>query len=141
LQPDQTLNATLIQLGNRALLEPDIDGVRYLLGADGATQPDSTVLHSNWRANQQIAVSRSTRDNGRFGNFDLNILFDDRYFPFEGTGAVSTWELEMPQAQQFPADALTNPNVDVLIHIRYTSRSDRGSFRHQVLKEVLPRSP
>ncbi|HAJ62758.1 MAG TPA: hypothetical protein DCP31_28940, partial [Cyanobacteria bacterium UBA8543] len=29
VQPDHTLNATLIQLNNRALLEPDIEGVRY----------------------------------------------------------------------------------------------------------------
>jgi cob(I)alamin adenosyltransferase len=135
LNPDQSLNATLIQLNNRALLEPDIEGVRYLI--DGASQTDDipASIRSNWRTNQQIAVSRPSRDNGMFGNFDLNFLFDDRYFPFEGTGAVSSWELEMPQARQF----LTNNESDILIHLKYTSRSDRGRFRTEV-QEALRRN-
>lgn len=132
LPPNQSLNATLIQLNNRALLAPDIDAVRYLMGVEGVNQPDANVVRSNWRANQQIAVSRPNRDNGMFGNFDLNFLFDDRYFPFEGTGAVSSWELEMPQAPQF----LTDNDGDILIHLKYTSRSDRGAFRRAVQQEL-----
>lgn len=132
LTPNQSLNATLIQLNNRTLLEPDIDAVRYLMGVEGTNQPDATVVRSNWRANQQIAVSRPNRDNGMFGDFDSLLLFDDRYFPFEGTGAVSSWELEMPQAPQF----LTDNDGDILIHLKYTSRSDRGAFRRAVQEEL-----
>lgn len=139
LTPDRSLNATLIQLNNQALLEPNIDGVLYLMGLDNANQPDATILRSNWRANQQIAISRS-RDNGMFGSFDLNFLFDDRYFPFEGTGAVSSWQLEMPQARQLLNSPQNSPNqnsdVDVIIHLKYTSRVDRGRFREQVMAAI-----
>lgn len=128
LNPDQSLNATLIQLNNRALLEPDIEGVRYLMDRDNQTDDIPTSIRSNWRANQQIAVSRPNRDNGMFGNIDLNLLFDDRYFPFEGTGAISSWELEMPQASQL----LIGNDSDIIIHLKYTSRSDRGAFRKAV---------
>ncbi len=132
LTPNQSLNATLIQLNNRTLLEPDIEAVRYLMGVEGINQPDATVVRSNWRANQQIAVSRPNRDNGMFGDFDSLLLFDDRYFPFEGTGAVSSWELEIPQAPQF----LSANDSDIIIHLKYTSRSDRGAFRRAVQEEV-----
>ena len=87
----------------------------------------------NWRANQQVAVSKvNLRDAGMFY---MDFIFDNRYFPFEGTGAVSSWRLEIPLAN--------NPNLmsgnildidDVLIHIRYTAKSDRGRFKTEVEK-------
>lgn len=70
-----TVNASLTQVGNKTLLDPDINGVRYLMGLEGATQPSGTALR---RSNQQIAVSSPRRDNGMFGSFDLNFVFDDR---------------------------------------------------------------
>jgi hypothetical protein len=127
----QSIRATLVQMGSKALMAPDSAAVRYLLGFDDAEQPDGNSLRINWRANQQIAISKWNQDNGMFGAFDLNFLFDDRYFPFEGTGAVSNWRLEMPQA--------SNPDIDyaeiddVVIHLRYTSKYDSGSFRKEVL--------
>ncbi|MEB3359022.1 MAG: LamG-like jellyroll fold domain-containing protein [Synechococcales bacterium] len=146
LEPDESLNATLIQLGNRTLLAPDIGSVRYLMGGEGATPPTGNTLRVNWRANQQIAVSKQREDYGMFGNFDINFRFDDRYFPFEGTGVLSNWELEMPQATAFttenlngvddPNDVESLRNVDVVIQLRYMSKFDRGNFRQQV-QEVL----
>jgi len=131
LDPLESLNASLTQLGNKTLIDPSIDAVRYLLGIEGAAQPDGSVVRVNWRANQQIAISRPTQDNGMFGSFDLNFLFDNRYFPFEGTGAVSTWRLEMPQARAFNFD-----RDDVVIHLKYTAKYDQGEFRTQVRQEV-----
>ena len=66
--------------------------------------------------------------------FVLNFFLDDRYFPFEGTGAVSPWRLEMPHE--------TNPDIDftqvedVIIHLRYTTKSDSGQFKEDV-KELI----
>jgi hypothetical protein len=126
---DETINATLIQLGSKALLEPNIDAARYLLGASDS-QPGGDVLRVDWRANQQIAISRADRDDGLF----VLDFGDDRYLPFEGTGAVSSWELEM--------DPDANPGIDfsriedVVIHLRYTAKADRGKFREEVRREV-----
>ncbi|NMF85685.1 neuraminidase-like domain-containing protein [Nodosilinea sp. P-1105] len=127
--PYLTVNASLTQVGNKTLLEPDIDAVRYLMGLDGAAQPSSSTLRVNWRANQQVAISKPQLDNGLFGGFNLNFALEDRYLPFEGTGAISHWQLEVPHD--------TNPGLveqveDVIIHLRYTANSDRGQFKAQV---------
>ncbi|MEZ4703573.1 MAG: hypothetical protein R2834_24795, partial [Rhodothermales bacterium] len=131
LDQSQSIRATLVQMGNKALLSPDAGAVRYLMGFDDAQQPDGNTLRVNWRSNQQIAVSKWRDDNGMFGQFDLNFLFDDRYFPFEGTGAVSSWMLEMPKA--------SNPSIDfanigdIVITLRYTSKYDAGAFKQSVI--------
>jgi hypothetical protein len=136
LEPYESVNATLIQLGNKTLIDPDIGAVGYLMGS-GSEQPNSNTLRVNWRANQQIAISKvNEKDDGMFV---LNFFWDDRYFPFEGTGAVSSWRLEIPHSSN--PDLMTksgNVSVldieDVLIHIRYTAKSERGSFKKEVEK-------
>ena len=98
----------------------------------GDEQPDTSTLRVNWRANQQIAISKPSED---LGMFNLDFIFDDRYFPFEGTGAVSTWRFEMPPENN---PALVNGKAqqlqitDVIIHLRYTSKVDRGVFKQKV---------
>jgi hypothetical protein len=49
--------------------------------------------------------------------FDLNFR-DERYIPFEGAGAISTWRIELPaQFRQFDYDTIS----DVILHLRYTA--------------------
>ncbi len=133
VSPYDALYATLTQLGNRTLLEPNIDAVRYLMGVDGAEQPDAGVLRTNWRANQQVAISRIDEDGGDDGMFALDFFFDDRYFPFEGTGAVSAWRLEIAKSpENFDLSSIT----DVIIHLRYTSKYDSGGFKQAVANEM-----
>ncbi|WP_204151585.1 LamG-like jellyroll fold domain-containing protein [Leptolyngbya sp. CCY15150] len=127
--PYLTINASLTQVGSKTLLEPDIDAVRYLLGLDGAAQPASNTLRVNWRVNQRIAVSKPQLDNGLFVGFNLNFAFEDRYVPFEGTGAVSHWQLEIPHETN---PVLVGDIEDVIIHLRYTANSDRSQFKTQV---------
>lgn len=133
VSPYDSLYATLIQLGSRTLLEPNIDAVRYLMGVDGADQPDANVLRSNWRANQQVAISRIDDEEGDDGMFALDFFFDNRYFPFEGTGAVSAWRLEITKAPEgFDRSSIT----DVVIHLRYTAKYDSGGFKQAVIGEM-----
>lgn len=61
-----------------------------------------------------IAVSTGQNDNGVF---ELNFK-DERYMPFEGAGAISTWNLSLPaDFRQFNYSTIT----DAIIHLRYTS--------------------
>ncbi|MGD1808192.1 neuraminidase-like domain-containing protein [Dapis sp. BLCC M126] len=61
-----------------------------------------------------IAVSQGQNDSG---TFELNFR-DERYLPFEGAGAISSWRLELPQEfHQFDYQTIT----DVVIHLRYTA--------------------
>ncbi|MEM7029992.1 MAG: neuraminidase-like domain-containing protein [Chloroflexota bacterium] len=125
-----SVHATLVQTGSRTLMQPNVDGVRYLLGFDGVDQPDSSVLRTNWRANQQIAISKTDKDNGAFL---LRFMLDPRYYPFEGTGAVSSWRLEMPKdTNRFDFSTIE----DVILHVNYSASYDNGSFRQAVIDEM-----
>jgi hypothetical protein len=128
VDPIDGINATLVQLSNKTLLEPNIDAVHYLLGNELAGELDGSVIRANWRANQQIAFSRQDDNSGLFV---LDFIFDDRYFPFEGTGAVSHWRLEMPKDNNtFDFDLAEED--DVIIHLRYTAKTASGPFKKQV---------
>ena len=62
-----------------------------------------------------IATSSANEDGG---SFELSFS-DPRYLPFEGAGAISTWELELPSAiRSFDYDTIT----DVIIHLSYSAR-------------------
>ncbi|EJM22020.1 hypothetical protein PMI21_00202 [Pseudomonas sp. GM18] len=81
---------------------------------------DKTVMKS-LRANQHIALSTGIDDSGLF---TLNFQ-DERYLPFEYTGAVSKWKLSFPNhtAQKSMLESLT----DIIIHVQYTARTDGGA--------------
>lgn len=64
---------------------------------------------------QSIATSQAQNDGGMF---ELNFR-DERYLPFEGAGAISSWKLELPaEFRQFDYDSI----ADVILHISYTAR-------------------
>ncbi len=63
------------------------------------------------------AIATSTAQNDS-GIFELNFR-DERYLPFEGTGAISKWELVLPETyRQFDYESIS----DVIFHIKYTAK-------------------
>jgi hypothetical protein len=71
---------------------------------------------------QSIATSTGQSDSGMF---ELNFR-DERYLPFEGTGVIATWLIEMPATfRQFDYDTIS----DVILHLRYTARDGGSGFR------------
>ena len=60
---------------------------------------------------------------------------DERYLPFEGAGAVSTWRLELPSlVRSFNYDTIT----DVILHMSYTGiDGDRTSAERQLAALVV----
>jgi hypothetical protein len=87
----------------------------------------STTIHDVPCAS--IATSSAQNDSGVF---DFNFR-DERYLPFEGAGAVSTWTLSLGNA----SSAMTNEAVrnfdyntisDVVLHIKYTATDGGGDF-------------
>ncbi|MFK8103706.1 MAG: LamG-like jellyroll fold domain-containing protein [Saprospiraceae bacterium] len=123
--PYQNVQASLIQNTNKVILQPDLNTVQFLLG-DSEQAPDSSNLRNNWKANQQIAISKGVKDSGLF---QLNFN-DERYLPFEGTGAVSSWTLQMPKAtNRINFDSIS----DVIINLQYTALTGDESFRQSVI--------
>lgn len=82
--------------------------------------PDKKSM-KNLRANQQIALSTGVDDSGLF-----TLSFqDERYLPFEYTGAISQWQLSFPNhtAQKSMLESLT----DIIVHVQYTARATGGA--------------
>jgi hypothetical protein len=63
---------------------------------------------------QEIVTSGAVADSGMFDSGAR----DDRYRPFEGAGAISTWTLTLPPIPSFDYSTIT----DVILHVRYTAR-------------------
>ncbi len=128
--PDTEIRATLTQLSSQVLIRPDLAAVKYLLGIQGQGGFDASTLRNSWWVNQQVALSAPTKDPG----FTYS-LFDARYYPFEGTGAVSSWNLAIPQpANRIDVSAI----LDVTLTLAYTARDGGQKFRGdvQALKPV-----
>ena len=98
--PYENIRATLMQTSSKVFLSADA----------------TSTFKENLRASQQIALSTGVDDNGLFTlNFN-----DERYLPFEYTGAISKWVLTFPNpdAQKAMLESLT----DVIVHVCYTAR-------------------
>jgi hypothetical protein len=123
--PYQDVRMTLTQSGSSTLLKADINGVKYLNGdADG----NAANVVANQRASQQIAVSSGLSDSGLFVlNFG-----DERYLPFEGTGAISDWQIAFPNPTSAEQKALLASLNDVIIQVHYTAVYGGSAFEQAV---------
>lgn len=83
---------------------------------------------------ESIVTSSAQNDAGLF---DANVR-DERYQPFERSGAVSEWRLELPANPgkgdpcQFDYDTIS----DVILHVRYTAREGGELLRKGALDRI-----
>ena len=111
--PYTNVSATLSLLSSQLRNEPKLD------------EPDTTYLLDVPRS-RSVTIATSTAQNDA-GVFELNFR-DERYMPFEGAGAISTWELSLPKNfRQFDYQTIN----DVILHISYTAEQD-GMLRESV---------
>lgn len=128
--PYENFKATLKQTYSAVATSTEEAALKYMLEKTG--QPPSGV-RENWAPRQQIAISRGVEDSGVF-QLDFR---DERYLPFEGTGAVSKWELQLPQStNRFDLDAIS----DVVITVRYTAQ-EGGTPYAQTVEKLLRSHP
>ncbi len=127
----QNVNATLTQLSSKQVMDTDIKAVKHLIDPSNEATANVRV---NWRANQQVALSHVDQYTENNGMFELN-FGDERYLPFEGTGAVSNWRLELNgmKGSYNPADLL-----DVTIKLRYTASQGGSRFANEVKGVLKP---
>jgi Tc toxin complex TcA C-terminal TcB-binding domain/Neuraminidase-like domain/Salmonella virulence plasmid 28.1kDa A protein len=129
--PYQDFHLTLTQNTNLVVLQPDVAAVDYAIARTAVTPPDripappAGSVRENWAPSQSIAVSRGVDDSGLF----LLDFHDERYLPFEGTGAVSSWTLSLPpETNRIDFDNIS----DVILKVRYTARDGGSAFAAQV---------
>jgi hypothetical protein len=102
-----------------------------LLGDDGYARAgaEDSRFSDHFGSLQSIVTSTGQSDSGMF---ETN-LRDERYLPFEGSGAVSEWQLELPSdIRQFDYDTIS----DVIIHIKYTAREGGVVLRNAALSNL-----
>lgn len=134
--PYTSVNCTLVLLNDKTRVDPSVDvdaaDAGYAeapVGADGRER-----FQYDYVENQAIATSSAQNDSGLF---ELNFR-DERYLPFEGAGAISTWRLELSgkwgdvEFTQFDFDTIT----DVILHLRYTARADE-SLKSAAISNLL----
>ncbi|WP_336855156.1 hypothetical protein [Pseudescherichia vulneris] len=127
--PYQDVKMTLVQSGSSILLKADIDGVNYL--NDNKTGSAANII-TNLRASEEIAVSSGLNDSGMFVlNFG-----DERYLPFEGTGAISSWQIDFPNANSDEQQAILQNLSDVIIQVHYTARNGGSTFKQAVMNTL-----
>jgi len=71
---------------------------------------------------------------GDSGLFELNFR-DERYLPFEGAGAISTWQVELSTdaaLRSFDYSTITT----VLLHVDYTAREEGGLFKDKATQHL-----
>ena len=101
LGPYENIRATLTQTYNKIQFSEATDSIK-----------------ENLHVLEEIALSTGLNDSGLF---TLNFDHDERYLPFEYTGAVSRWQLAFPN----PKDQaiLLSSLTDIIVHVRYTART------------------
>ncbi len=116
--PYTSVNCTLTLFKSSIRTKP-------LLGEDGYARANAedSRFSDHFGSLQSIVTSTGQNDSGMF---ETN-LRDERYLPFELSGVVSEWQLELPaDVPQFDYDTIS----DVILHIRYTAREGGGLLRN-----------
>jgi hypothetical protein len=109
--PYTSVNCTLSLLRSTVRKSP-------IAGADYLRQGTEENRFVDYTGVVQSIVTSGANDDG--GLFETN-LRDDRFLPFEGAGAESTWKLDLPKPDEYPAFDYSTIS-DVVLHIRYTAR-------------------
>ena len=121
--PYTSINCKLTLLANR---------VRHDSRATGAYRwtPGDRRFTDGVAGIQSIVTSSAREDAGLF---EVN-LHDERFLPFEGAGAISTWRLELPdEFRQFDYRTIS----DVILHVRYTARDGGEPLRRVAIADML----
>ncbi|CDH25554.1 hypothetical protein [Xenorhabdus bovienii] len=139
------ISAVLTQTGSSTLTSADIEGINWLYDPSRKAGNNKNIV-TNLRAQQQIALSSLSEDDGSVAkeNWLYTLMFDDdRYLPFEGTGAISTWTLAFPDKQVInkifrdPLLPLASWRLkDINIHVHYTAVDGGKQFTKAVKDKV-----
>jgi len=138
LGPYENVRMVLGQRSSSYLLKPDWGGTRYLYHQAGELPEDEDDVDprfvvANQRPGQHVVISADLEDNGMSSSQDG----DERYRPFEGTGAVSSWTLTFPRHTSARQQDVIRALQDIIIHVRYAAVDGGKAFADQV-RELLP---
>jgi len=121
-----SVNCTLALQSSTIRTSPLLNGGVY---ARDTTQNDPRFADYFGGA-QSIVTSGASNDSGMF---ETN-LRDERFLPFEGAGAISTWTLTLPEKLR---NYDYSTHSDAVLHLRYTARDAGDPLGSQATNELL----
>ena len=129
--PYASVNCTLTLLKSRIRTTPT-RGEQY-----ARTNSEDTRFQEYYGSMQSIVTSHGQSDGGLF---DTN-LRDERYLPFENSGVISEWQLQLPAnpAAGDPTQFDYNTISDVVLHIRYTAREGGDALGGLAVEDLKTR--
>jgi hypothetical protein len=116
------------------LLKSSIRKNSLLAGNSYERSAEDTRFSDHFGSLDAIVTSSGQNDGGLF---ETN-LRDERYLPFENSGVISEWQLELPadpskgEPQQFDYNTIS----DVILHIRYTAREGGSLLRNGAIAHL-----
>ena len=130
--PYASVNCTLTLLKSSIRKTPSV-GDQY-----GRVDTEDDRFSDNFGSLQSIVTSSAQNDSGLF---ETN-LRDERYLPFENSGVISEWRLQLPAdpSRSDPAHFDYDTISDVILHVRYTAREGGSLLRTGAitrLKELI----
>ncbi|GFF59311.1 hypothetical protein IFM46972_11349 [Aspergillus udagawae] len=122
--PYSSINCTLTLTKHKYRISPIVKDAATLYAED----------ESKYRTDQipitTVAISTGVQDTGRF---DLDFHGSGQYSPFEGAGAISEWQIHLPEKRkQFDYRTIS----DVVMHLRYTAVDSSGRLEETVEKKI-----
>jgi hypothetical protein len=134
--PHTGVNCTLRLLKNSIRINSKLNSNQYERNHDEAMPLDDDRFRESSMVVKSIATSHGQNDTGVF---ELGFK-DERYIPFEGAGAISTWSIELMTHSEEDTRMLRQFNYDtisdVIIHLKYTAREDAGIFKKEAIKHL-----
>ncbi len=127
--PYASVNCTL-RLLKSSIRTTAVVGDEYARQVDG----EDGRFNDYFGSLQAIVTSSAQNDSGLF---ETN-LRDERYLPFENSGVIGEWQLQLPgnpsagDPTQFDYDTIS----DVILHMRYTAREGGDILRNAALTEL-----
>lgn len=130
LGPYRDVRATLTQTASTTAAKASVESLDYLYG-DGTQMPPADIL-LNLRSHQQVGISSGLDDAGLH-----QLMFgDERYLPFEGTGAVSRWQVQLPRPTSDQQDALIKSLTDIIVKVQYLAKAGGTAYTDAVLDRL-----
>jgi hypothetical protein len=122
--PYTSINCTLTLLKSSIRKSPMLRDGEYV--REGS---EDDRFSDHFGSLQSIVTSSAQNDTGLF---ETN-LRDERFLPFEGSGVISEWQLQLPaDIRQFDYDTIS----DVILHLRFTAREAGGMLRDRAVANV-----
>ncbi|HET8924381.1 MAG TPA: choice-of-anchor D domain-containing protein [Candidatus Acidoferrum sp.] len=117
--PYTSVNCTLTLLKNKVRVLTDTQPAYLEQTSAGQSEPRFIY---DFAATQSIATSSGQNDSGMF---EVNFR-DERYLPFEGAGAISTWQIDLPKdTNAFDFETIS----DLILNLNYTARDGGDALR------------